>query len=63
MSVIDRRPQQLNDIQVRMRSAPSFGAYLQLQHEHSKIQGELAPELTAMDRVARGWVFVPPRVR
>lgn len=63
MSVLDQRTDQLTDLSTRMKKAPTFGHFLQLQYEHFRLQAQLRGEHAELVRLTQGWVFVPPRVR
>jgi nitric oxide reductase activation protein len=60
MALIDRRADHLSYLDDRLRQANTFSETLCLLNDRHQLVGELQKGIDEVNRIARGWVFIPP---
>lgn len=64
MSVIDRRVEEVKKLEARLPMAATFGKWMSLVVERHALRQELRAEEVEVNRVARGWTYLPlPKLR
>lgn len=58
--IIDTRPALLAHIKSRLSVETSFPIAMRLRQDAHRLERELQPSFEELNRVARGWVFIPP---
>lgn len=60
MALIDRRIETLHALDTRIKTASTFGAWLGLLNEQDALRKNLHAEHSEVNRLARGWTYIPP---
>lgn len=60
MAIIDRRIEKLHTLNKNLPCASTFGEWLGLVQEQHALKETLCAELAEVNRLARGWTYIPP---
>jgi len=60
MALVDRTSDQISQISTRLQKAANFSSALSLLNEAYSLETEHRKGVEQVNRLIRGWVFVPP---
>lgn len=60
MSVVDRRVEEVKKLEALLPAASTFDSWMKLLTERHVLRQDLRAEVAEVNRLARGWTYVPP---
>ncbi len=58
--IVDRRIEEVKRLEAELPQATTFGAWMNLLTERHVLRQELRAEVVEVNRLARGWTYMPP---